>query len=173
MSRVIDGGGFEGDWSRQILQRFECTVEIYEPLPAFAEPLRHDFSNDPRVTIVEAALWNTNTSLEMSPSADSSSLLNANTSGSIVSVRAIDSAECLATPAELLKLNIEGAEFEVLERLISTGAVQNAKFLQVQFHDFADDAYERREAIRNALRATHDCEWCIPWIWESWARKGS
>ncbi len=172
-SRVIDGGGFEGNWSRQILRRYDCNIEVYEPLKEFAEPLSQEFAGDDRVDVVEAALWIANTTIEMTVDADSSSLVNRRYTSEKKTVQAIDCSTILARPVDLLKLNVEGAEFEILEHLVSTGTVGNVNHIQVQFHDFHDDAKARRETLRRTLRSTHNCDWCVPWVWESWSRKGS
>ena len=71
---------------------------------------------------------------------------------------------------DLLKINIEGGEFPLLEYLLNKGLMARIKHLQVQFHDFTEDAVSRRELIRKKLAITHAQEWCYPFVWESWRR---
>jgi hypothetical protein len=74
-------------------------------------------------------------------------------------------------PVDLLKLNIEGLEYEVLENLLTSGRLATVRFLQVQFHDFVPDAHPRRDELHARLRATHELAWDFPFVWESWTRR--
>lgn len=72
---------------------------------------------------------------------------------------------------DLLKINIEGGEFPLLEHLLNSELMVKINHLQVQFHDFAEDAVSRRDLIRRKLVITHTQEWCYPFVWESWRRR--
>lgn len=71
----------------------------------------------------------------------------------------------------LMKINIEGGEYELLEHMLDTGLVSRVCNFQVQFHDFVPDAYPRMLAIQERLRATHELTYYFPFIWENWKRK--
>ena len=53
-------------------------------------------------------------------------------------VPAIDLADCLPDRVDLLKLDIEGAEFPVLDRLCQTGAIGRVRQLICEFHVWRD-----------------------------------
>ncbi len=72
---------------------------------------------------------------------------------------------------DLIKLNIEGGEFPVLNDMISSGCLSKVKRLVIQFHDFYPNAEVEREAIRNDLRKTHRELWCEYFLWECWERQ--
>ena len=72
---------------------------------------------------------------------------------------------------DLLKLNIEGGEYDVLERLLDTGRMASIDCLMVQFHEWLDRATWRRFRIRQRLRRTHREVWNYPFVWEQWVRK--
>ena len=72
---------------------------------------------------------------------------------------------------DLLKLNIEGGEFDVLDRLFETGWLDRIAQVSVQFHEWHPDAYRRRRRSRAQLRGTHEELWCYPWVWEFWTRR--
>ncbi len=76
-----------------------------------------------------------------------------------------------AIQVALLKINIEGGEYDLLERLLETGLVGQFQHLQVQFHRFVPDAEKRRDFIRTGLAHSHEERWCYPWVWESWTLK--
>ena len=69
---------------------------------------------------------------------------------------------------ELLKINIEGGEYEVLPALIESGLIDRIKNLQIQFHDFIPNAVQKRDAIRNDLSKTHKLTYDYYFVWENW-----
>ena len=69
---------------------------------------------------------------------------------------------------DLVKLNIEGGEYGLLEHLIETGAIRKMCHLQVQFHLHVPGAKERYRRIARQLRRTHKLQWRYPFVWESW-----
>ena len=73
---------------------------------------------------------------------------------------------------DLLKINIEGAEFPLLESLETNGDLRKIKCLLIQFHAFADNAIERRKNLQEALSKTHVKLFDYPFVWECWKLKG-
>ncbi len=71
----------------------------------------------------------------------------------------------------LAKINIEGGEYELLERLIATGRIRSIENLQVQFHNFWPEAASRMRAIQDALAATHEPTYQYRFVWENWKRR--
>ena len=72
---------------------------------------------------------------------------------------------------DLMKVNIEGAEYDLLDDLIETGCVRTVRNLQVQFHDFVPEAQARMRAIQRRLAETHEPTWRYEFVWENWRRK--
>ena len=71
---------------------------------------------------------------------------------------------------QLMKINIEGGEYELLERLVETGLIARVDDIQVQFHNFAADAAARMEQLQRAMRATHTPTYQYRFVWENWRR---
>ena len=42
---------------------------------------------------------------------------------------------------------------------------------QIQFHNFVNQAKQKRREIRKVLKITHDCKFNFPFIWERWDKK--
>ena len=83
---------------------------------------------------------------------------------------------------DLFKLNIEGSEYAVLDRMIETGLISRVRYLQVQFHEFGTELpIVHRDRIREGLYKTHNEHWVShPWKpedgwqwadWSSWVIK--
>lgn len=73
---------------------------------------------------------------------------------------------------DLIKLNIEGGEYAVLKKLIDSGLICKFKHIQVQFHLNVPNARKKYKELVKQLRHTHTRQWCYPFVWESWQRKG-
>jgi hypothetical protein len=71
---------------------------------------------------------------------------------------------------DLLKVNIEGGEYDLFDRLIETDWLRSVRLVSVQFHEWHPKAYRRRRAIRRALARSHTEVWCYSWVWEYWSR---
>lgn len=46
--------------------------------------------------------------------------------------------------------------------------IKNIGNLQIQFHNFVDNAEEKREVIRKQLSLTHELTYDYYFIWENW-----
>jgi hypothetical protein len=75
------------------------------------------------------------------------------------------------TKIDLLKINIEGGEYDFLEYLIKTGFIEKIGNIQVQFHDFVPNAAERMEKIQFELNKTHFLTYQYEFVWENWQRR--
>lgn len=72
---------------------------------------------------------------------------------------------------DLIKINIEGGEYDLLDHLIEADLIKDIRALQIQFHDFVPDAVKRVQAIRRQLKKTHVCTYSYPFVWENWELK--
>ena len=52
---------------------------------------------------------------------------------------------------DLCKVNIEGGEYDLFDRLIEADWLRRIRILLIQFHEWHPKAYTRRRAIRRAL----------------------
>lgn len=165
---VIDGGGYRGEWTAEALWRFGCRSVVYEPVPEFALGLRERFACNDRVEIVEAALGGAAGEIEVGLAGDGSSAFR--TGGPCVRARLVDAAqECarLGAPG-CVKLNIEGGEYDVLERLASADRLRGIGTLLIQFHELDAQSAARRARAQEQLARTHRLRWDFPFVWERW-----
>jgi FkbM family methyltransferase len=174
-SIVIDVGGFNGDWSFDIVRRYDPTVLIFEPIPDFYMRLLQRFSDYPKVRIFNVGLSEKDGSIAMAVAGDASGAYLG--SGPTVSVQMRDIAGLLAEEGlgqvDLIKINIEGGEYALLSRMIESGVARNCIHIQVQFHRFIPKATERRATIREELALTHRLVYDYPFVWEGWTRRSS
>jgi FkbM family methyltransferase len=172
---VLDVGGFEGQWASDIFARYVCTVHVFEPVPHFAEAIRRRFARNPHVRLHEVALGGADARLAISIDGNASSTVVGGGRTTEIPVRRFSDVvqEHGWTEIALMKVNIEGGEYELLEHMLDQGLAPRVRNLQVQFHDFVPDAHARMLAIQERLRATHELTYCFPFVWENWQRKDS
>ncbi len=168
---VVDGGGFRGDFARTVLQSCPTAeVTIFEPEGLAASQLSVQFEGNSRVRVVEAALWEEEATLILQGDG-----LAASVSPYLASpedarpVRAVDVATVLEDlgKVSLVKLNVEGAEYAILNRMVSSGAVNSVDQILIQFHRVPAASAQYRQ-VTDLLRQTHERSWCWPWTWELW-----
>jgi FkbM family methyltransferase len=171
-SIVFDVGGYKGDFAAAVHSRYGCQVHIFEPLQRYYDECVERFAGNPKIVCHRYGLGAADTMLDISENADASSFVAGrpgdSTKCEIRSVADVTAALGISR-IDLLKLNIEGGEFEVLPALLDAVIMERVRFVQVQFHNFVPDAVDRRAEIRRRLGATHDEMWNFEFVWESWA----
>lgn len=170
---VFDLGGYEGNWASDIFSRYGCWLHIFEPVTPFAQKIAARFRHNPRISVHTFGLAGSSTTAKILLAADASSLFRSTgTPEEIKLVRASDFlAESAIDKIRLMKINIEGGEYELLEHLMETGYIRNIADVQVQFHDIIPDARARMRKIQDALSRTHYPTYQYEFVWENWRRK--
>lgn len=174
-SLIIDAGGYHGDWSAQMISRYGCKSEIFEPVPKFFNYLNNIFEKNTMVKVHKAALGGRNRKTEFSlldngTSEHCGTIGTLNFQAEVIDVARIFSEE--GARVACFKLNIEGGEYEVLERMIEIDTLAACDSLLIQFHRQPDGYESRYNRIISALNKTHVQIWCYEMVWEKWVLKG-
>jgi FkbM family methyltransferase len=179
-SVIYDVGGYEGDWAAEMASRYGASIYVFEPVIKFVNDLKNRFGRNPTIHILPYGLGGSDAKLLISHLGEASSVFreknNFNEKASEkeeVSLRAIDQVmDELHTPQiDLIKINIEGGEYDLLECLINKGLISQIRHLQIQFHDFVPDAGARMERIKRELSLTHTQTYEYLFVWENWTLK--
>jgi hypothetical protein len=148
---VIDAGSYQSEFAGKIRSLYGCTVHEFDPL-------------------VNHALWIKNGTIKTGGAFYYTSMFEEGEN--VYPCR--DVIEVLSPFSEiaLMKINIEGAEYEVLKRMIEFGIHLRIKNLQVQFH-YIDgvDARVMYKELALELKKTHELQWQYKFVWESWKKK--
>lgn len=170
---VIDLGGYKGDWTKRIFKKYNCNVLVFEPVKDFYEEIKNKFSKEEKVKVFKFGLGSKNSSENIFLSGDSSSMISktgAKTTVEIKSAKEFLEKEDIKK-VKLVKINIEGAEYELLEHLIANDLCETFENIQVQFHKFIPDYEERRLDISKKLSSTHEITYNFDMVWENWKLK--
>jgi FkbM family methyltransferase len=174
-SFVLDLGGYEGQWASDLYARYRCRIAVFEPVARFARQIEARFRDNGDITVFQCGLGaSSRTETIYLKGASSSTKKRQSVSEQIEIVDVLQWFEDHDVQrVQLMKVNIEGGEYELLERLIATGLIGRIDDLQVQFHNFVPDAAARMELLQYAMRATHTPTYQYRFVWENWRRNGS
>ncbi len=169
-SIIFDLGGYEGQWASDIFSKYLSHIYIFEPYFPFYENIKNRFQKNPKIKVYNFGLASKSTNSHLSFNGDNtSSYIN---KGESVPIQLVDFLEFFDTLdfqfIDLIKINIEGAEYDLLESLIDRGKVSKLKNIQVQFHDFVPNAEARVNQIRSKLNQTHKLTYAFDFVWENW-----
>tara|TARA_B100000287_G_scaffold432389_1_gene491641 strand:+ start:4585 stop:5280 length:696 start_codon:yes stop_codon:yes gene_type:complete len=168
-SVFFDVGGFEGDYTDKILKEYNCTSYIFEPHPVYFEALQKKFANNNKVKIFNYGIGGKSEDLFLTDDSASSKVTNKKTGLKIVVKDIVEVlGELGIKKIDFLKLNIEGMEYSLLERLIDTGEINKIDKMKIQFHENVSNAESWREDIRENLKNTHKEIWSYYFVWERW-----
>lgn len=163
-SIVVDLGARHGDWCNIIKGKYLPKIYCFEVVEEFCNQLK---SQGYTTYCVAVSDKKQKISLGVFES-EASIFYNTNEfiSESIAAYEIFDLIN--ENYIDLLKINVEGAEYPILKNLIDTGRINKIKNIQVQFHLF--DGVEKNEydLISTELSKTHKLTWRFPFVWENW-----
>lgn len=154
---VIDCGGYLGKYTEEILKRFDCRVILFEPIPEYAEICRNKFK-DKNVEIIAKAVGKDG-EVEISKEGESSSQFGNKEKIKVPSVSLIP----FIRNVDILKLNCEGAEFEIIRDLDEHNFIKDIKEILVQFHRNVEDPENCRKILNKTHKLIYDFKWDL-WI---------
>lgn len=172
-SLVLDLGGHTGQWASDIFSMYCCTIHIFEPVIEFASDIKQRFVKNKKIFVHNFGLSNENKMVKILIDGTSSSVYKEGEDfGSGRLVKAINFLQDNhIEKIDLMKINIEGGEYDLLEHLIDSAYVKYIKNIQVQFHDFVPNAEQRMLMIQKELEKTHTLAYQYLFVWENWRLK--
>ncbi|KKT37078.1 MAG: Methyltransferase FkbM family [Parcubacteria group bacterium GW2011_GWA1_44_13] len=173
-SVVFDVGGYEGGWSEKVFCKYGSNIHIFEPVNKFYKEIKEKFAKNSKVHVYNFGLGSKNEEAVFNIDGNSSSGF-AGVKGSTEKVLINSIIDFIENnnikSVDLMKINIEGAEYDLLEKLIETGWISKIGNIQVQFHDFIPNAYDRMIKIQDKLKLTHELTYHYEFVWENWKLK--
>ena len=177
-SIVLDLGSFDGDFAAYVSLKFGATCHAFEVVPEFCERIRTAAAGNAKLLVHPFGLAGATRQESIFLADEGSSTfvdrLSAGRRITIDLVRASDwfSSALGARDVDLMKINIEGGEYELLEHMLEAGLVGRVRNLLVQFHeDVMPGAARRMQAIQAQLERTHRLTFQESFVWENWERR--
>ena len=175
-SVVLDVGAYQGEWSERIASRYGSRIHAFEPNPIALTRMRSALADHDNVIVHDYGLGASDDDVHLALDGPGSTVFRTTGAFGSAGVHIRDVVAVLdelhIDDVDLCKVNIEGGEYDLFERLIASDRLRHVRLVSVQFHEWHPGAYRRRRAIRKALRRTHDLQWDFPFVWEFWSRRG-
>ncbi len=171
-SLVIDLGCHMGTFSKIISEKYACRIFAFEPMDKFYDWSVTMLTGRPNVEVLKWGAGATNRKDCFGIKGDSSGAFADGCEKQEVHILRFSDfiKQHELKNVDLIKINIEGGEFELLEHIIEMGLVSLFANIQVQFHKVVPDFEKRHAAIREALLQTHQLTYDAPWCWENYER---
>jgi hypothetical protein len=145
---VIDLGSYKYEWSTKIHKKYGCYVDCFD-------------------ACIDRAAWIYDGKIRIYGENETATKFG---QGKWIESKCYDISEFCKKPVRLIKINIEGSEYRIIQRLIETETIQNIQDLQVQFH-IVDGNTSIYDSLAKRLSETHELTWRYPFVWENWRRK--
>jgi FkbM family methyltransferase len=172
---ALDIGAYIGEWSEQIAKRYGAQVFAFEPSPHAFKEAQARLADLPTVRTFPFGLAAGDSTARLALEGPGSTVYQSTGTFGVVDVRLRDVVGVLEelglSHVDAIKVNIEGGEYDLFDRLIDTGWLPRLADIRIQFHEWHPNAYARRRAIQRELRRTHDKLWDYPFVWERWRRR--
>jgi len=169
-SVIFDLGGYEGEWASEIYSRFRSKIYVFEVYKPYAEAISKRFKYNPDIHVFAYGLSSENGFATITVDDNRTSVYTE--TGTKADIELASAAEFIRgnniDSIDLMKINIEGGEYDLLDHLIETGCHKIIKNLQIQFHNFVPDAIQRMNKIREKLSITHSTTYQFDFVWENW-----
>jgi len=176
-SVVVDVGAFRGTWAQHIIDRYDPLIYAFEPNPKSFESLEEKASTNSKLRPMQYGLGDEDVSVDFTLNGLGSSMCDERSDHSgieriKVDIAAVDRVwnDLRLGRVDLMKINIEGAEFPLLDKMIKTDLLKNVDCFLIQFHEWHPGAYRKRRKIQEELSKTHRLEWDYHFVWEKWVR---
>ena len=154
--KLIDLGGFSGDSALHFIAYPDITeIDVYEPNDSFAELWSAISKRYPQVKFINKAVYTHTGEIQFTERPDDlplgSTIMQSKSGwgmGVVKTIPCVDILEIIPNEKFCLKVDIEGAEYDVLERLIEAKKSNLVDRLYVEWHDSkmsSDNAQRQRD----------------------------
>ena len=175
-SLVWEIGGFSGRWAGQMVEKYDCRMEIFEPQEWASDQLCSRFGDNQKVMVHSWGLWVMD---------EIRYLNNFGTDGATIMTHSMnfEKPKQLVTLTDIFNwgkniavdvclMNIEGAEFSLIPYMIGCDIMNNFNFFWCQFHPgFVDNGDEKANMIYKGMMRTHHKIWDYYPTAVAWERK--
>jgi len=172
-SVVFDCGAHVGFFAAEMFRRYQCNVFCFEPMQRHFRELSKRFADTPQIVCLNYGIAPTPGEAKISVEGEASSQFRTAEATESETVRFVGLDEALGLAGgrqiDLLKLNIEGGEFELLEAILARNLANRFRNIQVQFHQVIPDYHQRWLGIRAGLVRSHHLTYDYYFVFENWS----
>ena len=172
-SNVVEVGGYFGDWGWEILNSYNCNLQIFEPVPEYFEVLRKRFLGMRRAQVYNYGLSATDKVLQFGMDGPATGMASIGET-SQVKLRSVSNLlNVFPQNIDLVAINIEGGEYELIPAMFESNLIERCNLIFIQFHLLDSESKKNRRNCREYLKGTHNLLWSYDFVWEAWIRKNA
>lgn len=172
---IFDCGGFKGEWTAKMLDLYRHLnprIYVFEIAGPFIKILEKKFEAEKNVQVFGFGLGREDQIIQFEISDIATSIFakqdNLLTESGEIKCVGSFLDDYSISHIDLLKMNIEGGEYDLLDSLIASGFIKKCKNVQIQFHNYGEWSVKRRDVIKSHLAITHKCTYDYEWNFENW-----
>jgi hypothetical protein len=156
-------------FSDKMIELYDPIIYIFEPVQKYFDILIDKYKNNKKIKVFHFWLSDKDSIAEISLLDDWSSIFKNNWEKNQIILKDIiwflEEEKLNDKKIDLISINIEWGEYQLLEKLLNFNS--NFNFIQVQFHDFVEDAKIKRDKILNLLiNKWYINAYSFPFVWE-------
>lgn len=172
-SIVFDLGGYIGEWTEKIYSLYNPTIFVFEPVDKFAKIMYKKFNKNKKIKIFKFGLSNISRDVIINVDKTASSIFKKGNNKEKIKLINIDDfiKDNNIKIIDLMKINIEGGEYDLLDFMLDNNIVYNIRNIQIQFHKFVPNAEARMRNIQTRLKQSHKLTYQHIFINENWELK--
>lgn len=171
-SIVIDLGGHQGWFTDAINKKYGSKIYCFEPIGQFYTYIKRRFKDLNNIFVFPLGISNKNTEAVIYYNEYASSMYDKTMLPFNISCITLDKImkDNNINFIDLIKFNIEGEEYNVLEYMIENNLIEKCDNLQIQFHKNVPDFQKKYNHIKSVLEKTHHLTYCYSYVWENWKK---
>jgi FkbM family methyltransferase len=168
-SLVVDLGGYHGDFSQKIYDKYHCNIICVEPCKFFYNKIKERFINVDKIKTYNVGIGALSETKSLYCNADATSFYSkVSDQFELSEIMSFNSFVSDIKQIDLLKINIEGGEYDLLDHIVHHDLQKKIINIQVQFHKLVEDYESRRKNIQDSLKKTHKLTYNYDFVWENW-----
>jgi FkbM family methyltransferase len=175
-SLILDLGTYKGYTTRLLSTLYGCTIYTFEPMIPFYNEAVKECAAHANITVLPYGLGNSNYEFLMNNSGDATSMFSTIDPATAVTCKVRDFFEFLRehnmNTIDLLHINIEGAEYDLLDYIFAAEFHVQIRYLIIQFHYQSAENDEKIKRYTDILSKTHTCEYNYNYVWTKWTLRG-
>ena len=175
-SIILDLGGNVGDFAYSINKKYNCNVVLFEPYPRYYQACVERFKCNEKIRVFNFGVGDKDGEFRLYDYVEGSSFLSPAIQSKqyeLCQIRNILQilSDLKLDQVDLMKVDIEGREYDLLQYLIKENKLPITKKYQIEFHGFIENARGKRDYIVSALQKNFEHKWYFDFVWEGWEQK--
>lgn len=169
-STAWDVGAYEGTWAKKYRSVNRGPIECFEAHPDHCKQLKINMKDIPYVSVHCYGIGASTRDAVISSEGDGSTICGPH-GDRVANIVAVAEAAVICGLPDIMKINVEGAEYEILDKMLQLDLVKHVRLFLIQFHTNVQDHADRYAAIATGLAKSHDLLVRRPFVWEVWERR--